>query len=94
MASNDRRLDVAIVVAIARRERQGATGRVLKLSSALMPLTSASAVLRGSAARCGNAAYTDGVLMTGLMVHGISASFCDCCVNCRVPLTVVRRASL
>src|SRR4249920_513654 len=65
-------------------------GRVVKLKIALMPSTFASAVARGRPLRAGNCAKTAGVLMTGLMVHGMSGSFWLMRVNATVPLTVVR----
>src|SRR4030095_9774184 len=64
-------------------------GRELRLIRAFTPFASASAVLRGSAARCGKTAKTDGCAMSGLIVQGISASFWRWSVNCSVPLTVV-----
>src|ERR1051326_1423046 len=69
-------------------------GRVVKFRMALMPSTFASAVARGRPARLGNWAKTAGVLMTGLIVHGMSGSFWLMRVNATVPLTVVRGRTL
>src|SRR3954462_7985218 len=69
-------------------------GRVVKFRMALMPSTFASAVARGRPARLGNWAKTAGVLMTGLIVHGMSASFWLMRVNATVPFTVVRGRTL
>src|SRR5688500_3051029 len=64
------------------------------LISAFTPCASASAVARGSAARCGKLTNVAGWSMTELMVHGMSASSCRWLVNCSVPFSVVRLASL
>ncbi len=71
-------------------------GRDVTLRSALTPRTSASAsaVGRGSSARCGNDAHTIGWLICELVVHGIRSSLLFWSLIWTVPFIVEWRLNL